>query len=621
MNIARKSQIGAVVIISAIIITFIVAALGINRIRFGGGLHHRNQQVSDFIADILPPPEYVIEPFLEASILVQNPDALIDHREKLKQLERDFHTRAEFWRASDLDDDLKQKLLSESNASATQFWTELDGRFLPALEHHDAATAQASYRTLTAIYTTHRGQIDAVTIVANGRQTELLANSGTALTIVVVVLAVLGGGILVLVAGAAWAQREMALKPMADTAEVMRRMSDGDLGAGGVTVHRSDEIGDMTRAIEVFRATALAQHAATVEQERIVTAMSLGLDELAAGNLLYSITAPLAPEYEQLRASFNRTLAGLSDVIGGVGRAARRVDGGAAEIRSASNDLAGRNERHAANLEEAVSAMDQVTEIIRDSAGCALIVQQSIAEAHHEAEEGGQVVARATKAMAKIEQSAQEIAQITNVIDSIAFQTNLLALNAGVEAARAGDSGKGFAVVANEVRALAQRSADAAKGIKALISTSTQQVSGGVALVRETGDLLAKIVTRVGEVNEQIGGIATSADMQATNLSMVNAAVGQMDAITQQNAAMAEQATAAARSLADEAGELTRLINHFQAGESDRPPARPQRLHAAPPARESIAGPFARPSRRTAAPPSTFGNLAMQPSADDWDAF
>src|SRR3546814_791917 len=185
-------------------------------------------------------------------------------------------------------------------------------------------------------------------------------------------------------------------------------------------------------------------------------------------------------------------------------------------------------------------------------------------EAHREAADGGQTVARAVAAMDQIEKSAQEIAQIINVIDGIAFQTNLLALNAGVEAARAGDAGKGFAVVANEVRALAQRSADAARDIKQLITTSSEQVESGVHLVGQTGQMLDRIVAKVDEVRGLITEISASTEAQASNLQQVNGAIGDMDSRTQQNAAMVEQSTAAARSLASEASQLLKLVSRFK---------------------------------------------------------
>jgi methyl-accepting chemotaxis protein len=252
--------------------------------------------------------------------------------------------------------------------------------------------------------------------------------------------------------------------------------------------------------------------------------------------------------------------------------------------------------------------MNQVTAIVRDTAQGAARVQQAIGDAHREATDGGATVRNAIGAMHEIEQGAREITQIINVIDGIAFQTNLLALNAGVEAARAGDAGKGFAVVANEVRALAQRSADAARDIKALITNSTEQVEGGVRLVNETGELLGKIVTSVGEISASVTEIARATESQSVSLEQVNAAIGEMDRMTQQNAAMVEESTAAARSLAEEASTLSEQVTQFRTG--------------APTARVATLRPRqAAPAR----PLPTRGNLALRADpvadADDWSEF
>jgi len=234
------------------------------------------------------------------------------------------------------------------------------------------------------------------------------------------------------------------------------------------------------------------------------------------------------------------------------------------EIRAAADDLALRNQQQAANLEETAAAMSQINSRVRESAASAHDASEAITRAQDQASEGGEVVREAVSAMDAIEASAQEISSIIDVIDGIAFQTNLLALNAGVEAARAGDAGKGFAVVATEVRALAQRSADAAQDIKALIEKSTTQVGQGVTLVGRTGDKLQAIVAQVSELHELITGMSESARKQATDLNSVNTAVSEMDRMTQQNAAMVEETTAATRSLEAEATSLTRMMSSFR---------------------------------------------------------
>ena len=342
-------------------------------------------------------------------------------------------------------------------------------------------------------------------------------------------------------------------------------------------------------------------------QEIIVRELSAGLKKLSDNQLNYTITQAFPAAYDELRLDFNEAIQALATTIQAVRGGASSVLNGATEIRAASDDLARRNEQQAASIEETSAAMNQVTGMVRETANNAAEVQRSINEAHGEATNGGVVVQRAVTAMAAIEHSAKEIAQISDVIDGIAFQTNLLALNAGVEAARAGDAGKGFAVVANEVRALAQRSADAAKDIKLLITTSTEQVGQGVSLVGETGSLLENIVGRVGEISVLVGSIATSAETQAINLQQVNGSVSEMDRMTQQNAAMVEQSTAAARSLAEEADSLTNQVARFRIGNDNSP---------------TTAGADQARRRKPQVVPATRGNLALKPvESDDWAEF
>ncbi len=373
---------------------------------------------------------------------------------------------------------------------------------------------------------------------------------------------------------------------------------------------------DITAA-EIAREESEAERAQRAqEQAAVVTSLASALSSLSEGNLQSQISETFPADYEQLRKDFNAAVASLSDTLGQVRTGSDAMRTGADEIAHASDDLSRRTEQQAASLEETAAALDEITATVKTTAAGARRASETVALAKSEAVRSGEVVAQAVQAMGDIKTSSQEISQIIGVIDEIAFQTNLLALNAGVEAARAGDAGRGFAVVAQEVRALAQRSAQAAKEIKSLISASSQQVGQGVELVGETGRALDKIVAQVADIDALISEIAASAQEQATGLAEVNTAVNQMDQVVQQNAAMVEQSTAATHALKSETAELNRLISRFRTGAvqgSGRPVPQPATPDATPrpsPARAA--------TRRIA---ETFGATALKSAEDGWEEF
>ncbi len=373
---------------------------------------------------------------------------------------------------------------------------------------------------------------------------------------------------------------------------------------------------DITAA-EIAREESEAERAQRAqEQAAVVTSLASALSSLSEGNLQSQISETFPADYEQLRKDFNAAVASLSETLGQVRTGSDAMRTGADEIAHASDDLSRRTEQQAASLEETAAALDEITATVKTTAAGARRASETVALAKSEAVRSGEVVAQAVQAMGDIKTSSQEISQIIGVIDEIAFQTNLLALNAGVEAARAGDAGRGFAVVAQEVRALAQRSAQAAKEIKSLISASSQQVGQGVELVGETGRALDKIVAQVADIDALISEIAASAQEQATGLAEVNTAVNQMDQVVQQNAAMVEQSTAATHALKSETAELNRLISRFRTGAvqgSGRPVPQPATPDATPrpsPARAA--------TRRIA---ETFGATALKSAEDGWEEF
>ncbi|MGX5667016.1 methyl-accepting chemotaxis protein [Rhizobium daejeonense] len=297
-----------------------------------------------------------------------------------------------------------------------------------------------------------------------------------------------------------------------------------------------------------------------------IDALGRALNAVADGDLLQCLEQPFVPTMEKVRQDFNAAVAKLRNALQTVAINAEGIASASAEVREASDDLARRTERQAASLEEAAAALEEITTTVADASRRADEAGRLVRETRKSAETSGEVVEQAIDAMSRIAESSQQITSIIGVIDEIAFQTNLLALNAGVEAARAGEAGKGFAVVAQEVRELAQRSAQAAKEIKTLIHTSGEHVKNGVSLVGRTGTALHEISSRVGEIDTNVTAIVGASREQSGALREISQSVNHMDQATQKNAAMVEETTAASHGLAREAESLHGLLGDFRIG-------------------------------------------------------
>jgi methyl-accepting chemotaxis protein len=377
--------------------------------------------------------------------------------------------------------------------------------------------------------------------------------------------------------------------------------------------------------VENERKRAEEERAAkAAEQAHVVRSLASGLEDLSGGNLIARLSEPFAGEYEQLRQNFNATVSRLQETMQTVLSSTGGISTGAAEISQAADDLSKRTEQQAASLEETAAALEEITATVKKTAQNAKEASTIVTTAKSAAENGGQIVDTAIRAMGQIEQSSKQITDIIGVIDEIAFQTNLLALNAGVEAARAGDAGKGFAVVASEVRALAQRSSEAAREIKSLIKASSEHVASGVKLVGESGEALRKIVSQVVEINSLVTEMAQAAQQQSTGIEEVNTAVTQMDQVTQQNAAMVEESTAASRNLAGETADLSKLVSFFRVGaeESSEPRVATNRLPTNGPV-ATRATPRHEPPRTLAGGRRAAAAVAVRqaPKEDDWQEF
>jgi methyl-accepting chemotaxis protein len=371
--------------------------------------------------------------------------------------------------------------------------------------------------------------------------------------------------------------------------ETMRRLSMGETALDVPAVRDTDELGDMGRAVLVFRDAAIeklrleteaaaAQRLADEERARneasraeaarqvadVVDGLGRGLERLAQGDLTYRVRDSWAEEYRKVQQDFNSAIDQLQQTLTAIVESTREVSNASAEISTSTSDLSQRTEEQAASLEETSASMEEIAATVRKNAENAQHARDLARNTEAIAGRGGDVVSQAVSAMALIEQSSRKIADIISVIDEIARQTNLLALNAAVEAARAGEAGRGFAVVASEVRSLAQRSAQAAKDIKDLIVNSGGQVKDGVDLVNRTGASLKEIVNSIKQVADIVADIATASSEQAQGIDQVNKALTQMDEVTQQNSALVEENAATAKTLENQSQALDGRIAAFR---------------------------------------------------------
>jgi len=451
--------------------------------------------------------------------------------------------------------------------------------------------------------------------------------------------------------------------PINRMTDAMQRLANRDLGVEIPFVDRGAEVGQMAKAVQVFKDSMIAREQAETDVARqreesesrrlereareqaagdeiaaLVNKVAQGdltgrisesgkegfflstsqelnrlagtlqtmtgelagaMSAMAGGDLTKTVRGEYQGVFGEIKGAVNGMSERMRDFAGRLTQTAQSVKVASDEISTGSQDLASRTESQAASIEETAASMHEITTTVKQNADNAQAANQLAVAARDTAEKGGSVVGDAVGAVTQIEQSAQKISDIVGLIDEIAFQTNLLALNASVEAARAGEAGKGFAVVAQEVRALAQRSANASKDIKALITESNAQVKTGAALVNQTGQSLTEIVTAIKKVSDIVAEIAAASREQATGLDQINTAVGSMDEMTQRNAALVEETTAAAQSLSGQANELANLVGFFKLDGS----ARPAPMATAP--AEAPLAPAARPAPPKPAPTAT----------------
>ena len=477
---------------------------------------------------------------------------------------------------------------SDFTAENDSFKTAITSDLIGSSDHNTISTGYISgYRDMEAAASvTHINfeGVDWVSATIMEKSEALAGVSSMRNTILIISLVLFVGALLI----SNWFAKTIT-RPIDNIVDRMSRLVDGETDFDLSSEMGEDEIGKMAKAVEVFRKSAIekrkleasteeqrelnerqraqSEHEKALEAKKVdnaVASLAEGLDQLALGDLTAAIDQPFDGELDALRMNFNKSVSSLRETLQGISSNSNSIDQKAAEMQSAARELATRTEKQAYSLQDTSASVQEIASTTKLATEKVNEATKIASKAQNNADKSSEIVAKAVAAMDNIENSSKEISNIITIIDEIAFQTNLLALNAGVEAARAGEAGAGFAVVASEVRQLAQRSTNAAKDIKALINTSSDEVEQGAELVKAAGEALSEISHDVAEINNKMSSVVVSANEQLSGVQEVLSSVTEMDQMTQQNAAMSEEASATTNIMTAESKELTGMIQKFQ---------------------------------------------------------
>jgi len=523
----------------------------LSQLKVGGPIYNKIKLGNDLVADILPPPEYVIEAYLEATLALQDPSSLAAHRDRLDQLKKDYDERRDFWSKSDLDTALKTKLVEKSHGDVQRFWSLLEQSFLPALAKGDNATAAKSYADITAAYTAHRAVIDDIVKQTNDDNAAAEAEATSRVQLFTVVLWSISAFVFLIVGAGIAGVAKGVIQPIIRMTGVMQRLAGGELHGDIPSLGRKDEVGAMANAVQIFKENALRVQA--MEGERTLLTRKAEEDRRVA-------MRQVADGFEKAVGNIIRTVSSAaSDIEAAAGDLTKTAE----TTQELSTTVAAASEQSSSNVQSAAAASEEmassVTEIGRQ-------VQQSQQIAHAAVEQSERTNVR----ISELSQSANRIGEVVRMITAVAEQTNLLALNATIEAARAGEAGRGFAVVASEVKALSAQTAKATEEIAAQVTQMQSATETSVSAIKEIGNTIAQISeisTAIAASVEEQGAatqeIARNVQEAAHGATQVTGSIAQVNRGAGDTGSAAERVHRLAVSLLAESNHLNNEVDNF----------------------------------------------------------
>ena len=537
--------------IAGLVAVIFASNYALSQLKVGGPIYDKIKLGNDLVADILPPPEYVIEAYLEATLALQDPSSLAAHRDRLAQLKKDYDERRDYWSKSNLVPALKTKLVEKSHAEVQRFWTLTEQSFLPALAKADTAAAAKSYADITAAYTAHRAVIDEIVKQTNEDNAAAEAEATSRVQWFTIILWSISGFVFIVVAAGIAGVAKGVIQPIVRMTGVMQRLAGGELERDIPSLGRKDEVGAMATAVQIFKENAVRVRA--MEAAAALSAKQIEEDRRAT-------MQRVADGFEKAIGEIVRTVSSASSDIeaaaGSLTKTAETTQGLSATAAAASEQSSSNVQSAAAASEEMASSVVEISRQVQQSRD---IARAAVAQAE-----------RTNVRISELSQSANRIGEVIKMITAVAEQTNLLALNATIEAARAGDAGRGFAVVAAEVKALSAQTAKATEEIAAQVTQMQSATELSVSAIREIGSTIgqiSEISTAIAAAVEEQGAatqeIARNAQQAAQGAAQVTGSIANVNRGAADTGSAADQVHGLAVSLLSESNHLNTEVENF----------------------------------------------------------